>query len=142
MSHPQPVSSVISVNVGTPREVDWHGETVLTSIYKKPVKGRVAVKRHNLRGDQQADLTVHGGPAKAIYVYPADYYAAWHADLPEMELPWGMFGENLAVAGLDDSSVHIGDHYLVISLAASRWWLHSHACRATSWASNSGAIPS
>jgi MOSC domain-containing protein YiiM len=116
MSYPQSAPSVISVNVGLPREVVWHGESILTSIFKTPVAGRIAVRHDNLRGDQQADLTVHGGPAKAIYVYPADYYAAWHEELPGMELPWGMFGENLTVSGLDDSTVRIGDRYSVGSV--------------------------
>jgi MOSC domain-containing protein YiiM len=66
----QPTSPlrVESVNVGLPREVLWKGRRVLTGIFKEPVAGRVALRRLNLEGDQQADLKVHGGPAKAIYV--------------------------------------------------------------------------
>ncbi|HEV2236523.1 MAG TPA: MOSC domain-containing protein [Ktedonobacterales bacterium] len=100
---------VISVNVGQPREVLWHGEPVLTSIFKEPVSGPVRLEPDNLAGDRQADLSVHGGPAKAVYVYPAGYYDAWRRELPEMALPWGMFGENLTLAGVSDQTVAIGD---------------------------------
>src|SRR5689334_22967606 len=88
---------VQSVNVGLPRQVLWQGRRVLTSIFKEPVAGRVAVRRLNLEGNQQADSEVHGGPDMAVYVYPADYYAFWREQYPAMELPWGMFGENLTV---------------------------------------------
>jgi MOSC domain-containing protein YiiM len=104
---------VESVNVGLPRAVPWKGRQVVTSIFKEPVAGRVALRRLNLEGDQQADLKVHGGPDMAVYIYPADYYAFWRAQFPEMELPWGMFGENLTVWGLRDDTVYIGDHLQV-----------------------------
>jgi MOSC domain-containing protein YiiM len=108
------VESVVeSVNVGLPREVLWKGRQVVTSIFKEPVAGRVALRRLNLEGDQQADLRVHGGPDMAVYIYPADYYAFWRAQFPEMDLPWGMFGENLTIWGLQDDTVHIGDHLQV-----------------------------
>jgi MOSC domain-containing protein YiiM len=111
----QPASEmqVISVNVGQPREVFWKGQTVTTGIFKEPVAGRIAVRRLNLDGDRQADLTVHGGPEKAIYAYPAEYYAFWREQFPEMNLPWGMFGENLTITGLLDETVHIGDRFQV-----------------------------
>ena len=111
----QPLSHmrVVSVNVGLPREVLWKRRTVLTGIFKEPVAGRVMVRRLNLDGDRQADLTVHGGPEKAVYVYPADYYGAWRKELPEMDIPWAMFGENLTVEGLRDDTVHIGDQFRV-----------------------------
>src|SRR3989454_2793779 len=104
---------VLSVNVGLPRAVVWKGRTVVTGIFKEPVAGRVAIKRLNLEGDRQADLTVHGGPEKAVYAYPAEYYAFWREQFPEMELPWGMFGENLTIQGLLDENVHIGDRFQV-----------------------------
>ncbi len=72
--HPSSVLQVVSVNVGLPRAVVWKGRTVVTGIFKEPVAGRVAIRRLNLEGDRQADLTVHGGPEKAVYVYPAEYY--------------------------------------------------------------------
>lgn len=111
----QPLSAmqVVSVNVGLPREVVWKRRTVLTGIFKEPVSGRVALRQLNLDGDRQADLTVHGGREKAAYAYPSEYYAFWREQFPEMELPWGMFGENLTVEGLSEESVHIGDRFQV-----------------------------
>lgn len=104
---------VVSVNVGLPREVLWKRRIVSTGIFKEPVAGRVIVRRLNLDGDRQADLSVHGGPEKAIYVYSADYYPAWRKELPEMDIPWAIFGENLTVEGLRDDTVHIGDHFRI-----------------------------
>ena len=91
---------LLSVNVGRPRIVTWKGTQVSTSIFKSPVEGAVDVRKLNLRGDQQADLTVHGGPDKAIYAYPSEHYAYWRHQLPEAELVWGAFGENLTTQGL------------------------------------------
>jgi MOSC domain-containing protein YiiM len=104
---------IISVNVGLPREVTWKGKTVSTGIFKSPVTGRVAVRKHNLGGDRQADLSVHGGPTKAVYVYPVQHYDYWRGELPDEELGWGSFGENLTVEGLDEESVSIGDEFRV-----------------------------
>jgi MOSC domain-containing protein YiiM len=104
---------VISVNVGLPREITWKGRIVSTGIFKEPVAGRVAVRRLNLDGDRQADLTVHGGPDKAVYVYPSEYYQYWREQFPDMDLPWGMFGENLTVQGIVDARVFIGDQFRV-----------------------------
>ena len=103
---------VVSVNVGLPREVVWKGRTVSTGIFKEPVAGRVMVRQLNLDGDRQADLTVHGGPEKAIYVYPAEYYAYWRKEFPDINLPFGMFGENFTVEGLDER-VNIGDQFSI-----------------------------
>jgi MOSC domain-containing protein YiiM len=99
---------LISVNVGLPREVTWHGRPVRTSIWKSPVSGRVRASRLNLAGDEQSDLSVHGGEDKAIYVYPAEHYPFWARELPKSELPWGAFGENFTTEGLLES-VKIGD---------------------------------
>ncbi len=104
---------VISVNVGQPREVVWKGQTVMTGIFKEAVEGRIAVRRLNVEGDRQADLTVHGGLEKAIYAYPAEHYPFWREQFPEMDLPRGMFGENLTITGLLEDTVHIGDHFQV-----------------------------
>ena len=90
---------VLSVNVGLPREVPWRGRAVLTAIFKEPVAGRVPLRRLNLDGDRQADLSVHGGAAKAIYAYPLEHYPFWREELAE-ELPLGAFGENLTVEGI------------------------------------------
>ena len=100
---------VVSVNVGRPRGVEWRRDTVETAIYKAPVEGRVSVTRLNLEGDQQADLSVHGGPEKAVYVYPTEHYPYWRAELPGVPLPWGAFGENLSTEGLSEPRVQIGD---------------------------------
>jgi MOSC domain-containing protein YiiM len=104
---------LVSVNVGLPREVVWKGKMVTTGIFKEPVEGPVAIRRHNLDGDRQADLTVHGGPTKAVYVYPTQHYDYWRGELDGTELPWGSFGENLSVEGLDEESVSIGDEFVV-----------------------------
>jgi MOSC domain-containing protein YiiM len=98
-----------SVNVGLPREVMWHGRTVTTGIYKEPVKGRVPLRKLNLDGDRQADLTVHGGEYKAVYCYPIAHYDYWRKELPGRELPMGMLGENFTTEVLLEDSVHLGD---------------------------------
>jgi MOSC domain-containing protein YiiM len=100
---------LLSVNVGQPREVEWRGEAVLTSIFKKPVTGRVRVATLNIEGDRQSDLSVHGGTDKAVYAYPSEHYAFWRKELPGIEFPWGAFGENLTTEGLREEDVHIGD---------------------------------
>jgi MOSC domain-containing protein YiiM len=99
---------VISVNVGRPQTVEWQGRMVSTAIVKEPLEGPVPVRGHNLAGDQQADLSVHGGRHKAIYLYPSEHYAYWREQLPDVELRWGMFGENLTVEGLDEG-IAVGD---------------------------------
>src|SRR5215204_6276238 len=104
---------VLSVNVGLPREVEWRNEPVTTAIHKAPVLGPVRVRTLNLDGDRQADLSVHGGPDKAVYLYPSEHYDYWRGELPGVELPWGMFGENLTSAGLSEEEVHIGDRFRV-----------------------------
>jgi MOSC domain-containing protein YiiM len=100
---------IISLNVALPRLVTYRGQTVKTGIFKAPVTGPVAVRTLNLDGDRQADLTVHGGPFKAVYGYPSEHYEFWRNEFPGMNLPWGMFGENFTTEGLLESSLHIGD---------------------------------
>lgn len=104
---------LISVSCGLPREVLWHGNPVFTGIYKYPVEGRVALRRLNLEGDRQADLTVHGGEEKAVYCYPSEHYDYWRARLPGRELPPGVFGENFTTDGLLEGSICIGDRLAV-----------------------------
>jgi MOSC domain-containing protein YiiM len=104
---------ILSVNVGRPREMTWKGRVVTTGIFKEPVKGRVVMRTLNLDGDGQADLSVHGGPSKAVYLYPAEHYEYWRAEFPEMSLPWGMFGENLTAKGLFEDAVNIGDRFRI-----------------------------
>src|SRR5689334_2600572 len=89
-----PGMTLVSVNVGLPRLVMRDGEPVSTGIFKAPVEGRVMLRTLNIDGDRQADLSVHGGPSKAVYAYPSEHYPYWKQKLPEMELPFGMFGEN------------------------------------------------
>ncbi len=104
---------LISVNVGIPREVIYKGKTVTTGIFKEPVRGRVTLRSLNLDGDRQADLSVHGGPSKAVYAYPSEHYAYWGGQLPGMDLPWGMFGENLTTEGLREDRINIGDRFRI-----------------------------
>jgi MOSC domain-containing protein YiiM len=109
---------LVSVNVGLPRTVIWKGRTVKTGIFKTPTNGRVRVQTLNLDGDRQADLSVHGGPDKAIYVYPSEHYDYWRGEFPNMELPWGMFGENFTTTGLVEGAVNVGDTFRIGSAVA------------------------
>jgi MOSC domain-containing protein YiiM len=104
---------IISLNVGLPRLVLRDGEPVSTGIFKEPIAGRVMMRTLNLDGDRQADLSVHGGPSKAVYVYPAEHYDFWKRELPEMDLPWGMFGENFTTTGLLETEINIGDQFRI-----------------------------
>ncbi len=111
------MTMLISVNVGLPKEISVHGNEVRTGIFKEPVAHRVAARRLNLDGDRQADLSVHGGPDKAVYAYPAEHYDFWRSELPDMDLPLGlplgMFGENLTLEGLREDQVNIGDRFAI-----------------------------
>ncbi len=104
---------LISVNVGLPREVNWKGKTVSTGIFKEPVNARVMVRSLNLEGDGQADLTVHGGLDKAVYVYPFEHYDYWRSELPDTELTPGIFGENFTVTGFKEEEINIGDRFQI-----------------------------
>ena len=104
---------IISVNVGLPRLVLRDDEPVSTGIFKEPVTGRVMMRTLNLDGDRQADLSVHGGPHKAVYIYPSEHYDFWKQELPDMDLPWGVFGENLTTTGLFETEINIGDKFRV-----------------------------
>ena len=104
---------LVSVNAGLPGEVTWHGRNVSTAIYKEPVRGRVALRKLNLDGDRQADLSVHGGEHKAVYCYPIGHYDYWKTKLPGRELPIAIFGENFTTDGLLETSVHLGDQFSV-----------------------------
>ncbi len=104
---------LISLNVALPRIVEYNGGPVATGIFKEPVPGPVMLRTLNLDGDRQADLSVHGGVSKAVYVYPSEHYEFWRAELPEMELPYGMFGENFTTEGLFEDRVNVGDRFRV-----------------------------
>jgi MOSC domain-containing protein YiiM len=103
---------VLSVNIGQRRQVETPRGIVLTSIFKSPVQGRIPVRGHSLVGDTQSDLTVHGGPTKAIYAYPFEHYPYWAATL-HREISYGNFGENLTTEGLLESDIHVGDQYRI-----------------------------
>jgi MOSC domain-containing protein YiiM len=100
---------LISLNVARPRLTVYNGATISTGIFKMPVPGPVQLRTLNLDGDRQADLTVHGGPNKAVYAYPSEHYAYWRQELPGMDLPWGTFGENFTTSGLNEDELHVGD---------------------------------
>jgi MOSC domain-containing protein YiiM len=104
---------LISLNVAIPRSVVWKGHEVRTGIFKTPVEGPVMLRRLDLDGDRQADLTVHGGPAKAVYAYPSEHYPLWKDELDGRDLPWGMFGENLTTEGMREDTVNIGDQFRI-----------------------------
>ena len=103
---------LLSVNVGLPREVEFHGKLVRTSIFKSPASGQVRVATLNLEGDEQSDLSVHGGVHKAVYAYPSEHYAFWREEVPGLDLSWGAFGENFTTEGLLEE-VQIGDRLRV-----------------------------
>lgn len=109
-------SRVLSVQAGTARRVPMGGRSVLTGMVKRPLDGAVAVLRLGLAGDEQADLSIHGGLEKAVYAYPAEHYPFWQAARREQglgliddSLPYGSFGENLTLQGLLESQVWAGD---------------------------------
>jgi MOSC domain-containing protein YiiM len=100
---------LISLNVARPRLVLHKGQSINTGIFKEPMSGAVALRTLNLDGDRQADLSVHGGPYKAVYGYPSEHYEFWRQELPEANLPWGAFGENFTTEGLLERDLHVGD---------------------------------
>jgi MOSC domain-containing protein YiiM len=99
---------VISVNVGSVREIIYHGQPRTTAIWKEPVAERLPVRKDQVSGDHQADPTVHGGQNKAVYSYASEDYAWWSEELGETLVP-GTFGENLTTAGIDLSDLRIGE---------------------------------
>lgn len=101
--------TLISVNVAQPATVVSGDSTVMTGIFKQPVSGPVAVRKLNLEGDGQADLVHHGGESKAVYAYALEHYAYWQNVLGRPAMPYGQFGENLTVAGLDEAQFCVGD---------------------------------
>jgi MOSC domain-containing protein YiiM len=122
---------LVSVNTGLPREVMWHGINVTMGIFKEPVQGRVALRKLNLDGDRQADLTVHGGEFKAVYCYPVAHYDYWRRQLPGREVPTAIFGENFTTDGLVEDSVHLGDQF---SVGSAEVIVTSPGFPATNWA--------
>jgi MOSC domain-containing protein YiiM len=104
---------LLSLNVARPQLAVYKGTTINTGIFKKPVAGPVRLSTLNLDGDRQADLSVHGGPHKAAYAYPSEHYLYWKEQLPGVDLPWGMFGENFTTTGLSEDELHVGDRFQI-----------------------------
>jgi MOSC domain-containing protein YiiM len=102
---------ILSVYVSRIKEVKFSGRTVTTGIFKEPVQQKLLLRKLNLDGDEQADLTVHGGPEKALYTYPSEHYSWWKEQMPDMKFPHGIFGENLTTEGLLESETYIGDEF-------------------------------
>ena len=101
------VGTLLSVNVGLPRDVTWQGRTVHTGVWKYPVEGPRTVRRLNLDGDGQGDLAGHGGEQRAVLVYQLDSYRHWERELGRDDFSYGQFGENFTVEGLgDDDCLH------------------------------------
>ena len=109
----QPVGTLLSVNVGLPKDVDWQGRTVYTGVFKDPVPGSRRVGRLNVEGDGQGDLAGHGGEQRAVFVYQIDSYRYWERELGRDDFVYGQFGENFTVEGLADAEVCIGDRYRI-----------------------------
>lgn len=103
---------LLSVNVGTVRQIELAGQARTTAIWKLPVSGRVAVRGVNLAGDDQADRRAHGGPDKAVYAYAREDYAWWERQL-DRTLDPGMFGENLTTEGIDLTDALVGERWRV-----------------------------
>jgi MOSC domain-containing protein YiiM len=107
------MARILSVNVSLPKVIDFEGQRITTGIFKEPVEGRVSLRTLNLEGDRQADLTVHGGPDKAVYAYSMEHYDYWHGIFPDSPIPIGMFGENLTVERLIETEVNVGDVFRI-----------------------------
>lgn len=105
--------TVVSVNVGAARPYDHLGTERLTGIYKSPVEGARHFGRTAVDGDSVVDLRVHGGTHKAAYLYADEHYAHWRTQLPTLDLAPGFFGENLTTRGVDETTLHIGDHLTI-----------------------------
>ncbi len=104
---------LLSVNVGLPQDVSWHGRTVHTAVWKRPVDGPTQARRLNLDGDGQGDLAGHGGEHRAVFVYQIESYRYWQEQLGRDDFSYGQFGENFTVSGLADDQVCIGDRYRI-----------------------------
>ncbi|WP_163505410.1 MOSC and FAD-binding oxidoreductase domain-containing protein [Fodinicola acaciae] len=107
------MATLVSVNVGQPRDIAWNGVTVHTGAWKDPVEGARTVRRHGMDGDGQGDLAGHGGPNRAVLVYQTQAYEHWKEFFRRDDLKPGYFAENLTVDGLADTEVRIGDRYRI-----------------------------
>jgi ferredoxin-NADP reductase/MOSC domain-containing protein YiiM len=109
----QLVGTLLSVNVGLPKDVSWQGRVVFTSVFKDPVPGPRRVRRLNVDGDGQGDLAGHGGEQRAVFVYQMGSYRYWERELGRHDFVYGQFGENFTVEGLGDDEVCVGDRYQI-----------------------------
>ena len=109
----QPVGTLLSVNVGLPKDVSWQGRTVFTGVFKDTVPGPRRVGKLNVDGDGQGDLAGHGGEQRAVFIYQMDSYRYWEHELGRSDFVYGQFGENFTVDGLGDDEVCIGDRYQI-----------------------------
>ena len=107
------MATLVSVNVGMPKDVSWRGRTVRTGVWKGPVTGAQMVRRLNIDGDGQGDLAGHGGEQRAVLVYQIESYRYWQEFFGREDLGHGAFGENFTIEGLDDDAVCIGDRYRI-----------------------------
>jgi ferredoxin-NADP reductase/MOSC domain-containing protein YiiM len=107
------VGTLVSVNVGLPKDVPWQGKTIFTGVYKEPVSGPRRVGKLNVEGDGQGDLAGHGGEQRAVFVYQLDSYKHWEHELKRHDFVHGQFGENFTIEGLADDEVCIGDRYRI-----------------------------
>jgi ferredoxin-NADP reductase/MOSC domain-containing protein YiiM len=113
MSADGSAGQLMSVNVGLPQDVAWHGQTVHTAVWKRPIEGSRLVRRLNIDGDGQGDLAGHGGPNRAVFVYQLESYEYWQKQLSRDDFTYGQFGENFTVSGLADDQVCIGDRFQI-----------------------------
>lgn len=104
---------IISTNIGEPRTINWKGKEVTTGIFKYPVDHGIFLGSEDVENDHVIDRRYHGGIDKACYLYPADHYKYWQNRYPDLELPWGIFGENLTVEGLHEAEVNVGDVFKI-----------------------------
>jgi ferredoxin-NADP reductase/MOSC domain-containing protein YiiM/ferredoxin len=109
----RPAGTLLSVNVGMPKDVSWQGKTVFTGVFKNPVSGPRRVRKLNVDGDGQGDLAGHGGEQRAVFVYQIESYRYWEHELGRTDFDYGQFGENFTVEGLSDAEVCIGDRYRI-----------------------------
>jgi MOSC domain-containing protein YiiM len=105
--------NIISTNIGESVTIEWHGQAVQTGIFKYEVNTPIFLGKEDVLSDHVLDRRYHGGVDKACYLYSAEHYAYWQGKYPDSEMPWGMFGENLTVAGLDESEIRIGDQFRI-----------------------------
>lgn len=104
---------LVSINVSKPKDAEYKGEIIQTGIFKKPIQGKLVVKKQNIEGDEQADLVNHGGLHKAVYAFAHDRYDYWRAAFNDNSLTSGAFGENLTISSLDESDINIGDRFSI-----------------------------